>query len=86
MKKEKKKLYVIDIVEMIISIIGVITFSTMFMVINTKQKIMFFIATLYFACNTFDMIREIIEIRKSEKISKYSKKEISGKEKRKLSY
>lgn len=86
MKKEKKKIYVIDIVEMIISIIGVITFSTMFMVINTKQKIMFFIATLYFACNTFDMIREIIEIRKSEKISKYSKKEISGKEKRKLSY
>lgn len=86
MKREKRNIYIIDIIELIISLTGIIAFTVMFALVNTIQRIMFAIAALYFAFNTYEILKEALEIRKSEKIIKYSKKEITGKEKRKLSY
>lgn len=86
MEKEKKMILSVDMCELVVSIIGLITFIAMFIVVNTTQRILFFIASLYFAFNIFDMFKEIREIKKAKKISRYSKKEIRRKEKRKLSY
>lgn len=86
MEKEKKMILSVDMCELIISIIGLVTFIAMFIIVDTMQRILFFIAALYFAFNIIDMFKEISEIRKTKKIIRYSKKEIRRKEKRKLSY
>lgn len=88
MKNEKKALYIIDIIELIISIIGIFTFSAMFIVVNTTQRILFFFAAIYFAFNSYTNFKELVEISKERKrkVIKYAMKELNAKEKRKLSF
>lgn len=86
MEKEKKMILSVDKCELIVSILGLLTFITMFIIVNTSQRVLFFIASVYFAFNIYDMLKEIREIKQTKKIIRYSKKEIRRKEKRKLSY
>lgn len=86
MEYEKKVAFIIDIIELVISIIGILTFIAMFIVVDTNQRILFFLASLYFAFNSYELFKELYTIKRKRKVIKYAKKEIKAKEKRKLSF
>ncbi len=86
MEKENRNFYVINVVELIISIIGLITFTSMFILVDTLQRIIFLLAAIYFGFNICDTYKEMHEEKIKNKVKKYSMKRIDARSKRKLSY
>lgn len=69
-----------------IYILGIISYGIFFICTKTSQRYLFLIIVGYFEFNAIELIGYIKETKRKEKVKKYSKKSIVGKNLEKLSY
>lgn len=71
---------------LVLYIIGIIAYITLFICIKTPQRYLFLIIVGYFEFKIIELIGYIKTTRINTRVKKYSKKSIVGKNLEKLSY
>ena len=73
----KRNIYLLDFIELFISIIGFIVFFVLFIVVNEQQRFLFLIASLYLVYNSYGKVNELKLFNRKTRIVKYSAKKIN---------
>lgn len=83
----RKNIYkILEIIELVISIIGFIIFCLIFVYVRTQQRYLFYIVAVYLGINIIQSILRIRKEMENNKIKKYSKRKLANKSIKKLSY
>ena len=72
-----RNIYLLDFIELFISIIGFIVFFVLFIVVNEQQRFLFLIASLYLVYNSYGKVNELKLFNRKTRIVKYSAKKIN---------
>lgn len=72
-----RNVYLLDFIELFISIIGFIVFFALFFIINEQQRFLFLFASLYLIYNAYCKVNELKLFNRKTRIVKYSAKKIN---------
>ena len=73
----KRNIYLLDFIELFISIIGFIVFFVLFIAVNEQQRFLFLVASLYLVYNTYSRVNELKLFNRKTRIVKYNAKKIN---------
>ena len=85
-EKQKKILVGLDILELILSIIGFITCCMVFALTRIAERYFFYMIAIYLGINIVNSIKKIDKEKSKVRVVKYSKKLITAKNIKKVSY
>ena len=85
-EKEKKILKGLDILELLLLIIGFIVCCLIFALIKLNERYFFYVVAIVLGINIIHSIKRIEGSKEKVKVIKYSKKLISAKNLKKVSY